>query len=387
MKKSILKVFVFTIFALSHFVSFAMDTIPVVETSLYIKGDQEIYYGFAKGDKIVIDFSGYLTYISVTFMPDTKVYSDGNITDISKKTITVTKEGVYKFYFSTKSSYKKDGVKYNVEKQRLKIQRIPKDESTIDFNTACEWVTINDTIFTHYTADSLVGYDTLKYQEKVKEIDVTTMEEVSLVDNVTTVKALISGDNPHAKIIITLPRNEKTDYKTKKVIAWAYWVNVGEKAPSFLSNPVVKTGVSVAKTFAGSTLLGSFALGMVDNFVQQESDNTTKVQDNVKYAIVDQQNAELFMHGQAYRYKQGGDGPRGYARFTDENMCKGTWFLCLYNDNELNKINVTVKVCAIVETTTYKDVSYDREKVTPKYVKVDRVRTTLIPKRVMVNVK
>ena len=125
MKNSILKVLVFTILALSPFVSFAMDTIPVVETSLYIKGDQEMYYGFAKGDKIVIDFSGYLTYISVTFMPDTKVYSDGNITDISKKTITVTKEGVYKFYFSTKPSYKKDGVKYNVEKQTgVKVKKV-----------------------------------------------------------------------------------------------------------------------------------------------------------------------------------------------------------------------------------------------------------------------
>ena len=377
MKNSILKVLVFTILALSPFVSFAMDTIPVVETSLYIKGDQEMYYGFAKGDKIVIDFSGYLTYISVTFMPDTKVYSDGNITDISKKTITVTKEGVYKFYFSTKPSYKKDGVKYNVEKQRLKIQRIPKDESTIDFNTACEWVTINDTIFTHYTADSLVGYDTLKYQEKVKEIDAKTTEEIILVDNVTTVKSrgIIVNEDPHAKIFITLPRNEKTEYKTKKVTAWAFWVGVGENASSALSKDAVTSAVGIVSP------IGALAAGIIMDL------GAPKSNDNVKYAIVDQQNAELFMHGQGYRAYQSGNGPSGYGKFTDEKMCKGTWFLCLYNDNEHNKINVTVKVSAIVETTTYKDVMYDKEKITPKYVKVDRVRTTLIPKRVMVNVK
>lgn len=381
MKKSRLKILVFAIFALSPFVSFAMDTIPVVETSLYIKGDQEMYYGFAKGDKIVIDFSGYLSYISITFMPDMEVYKDYGLTEISKKTITVTKEGVYKFYFATKPSYKKDGIKYNVEKQRLKIQRIPKDESTIDFNTACEWVTINDTTYTYYTEDSLVGYDTIKYQEKVKEIDATTIEEVNLIDNKVTVKSygIINHDDPHEKVFISLPRNEVTAYKTKKVIAWAYWIGVGENATSVLSSSSLKDAVSSAVGIVSP--IGALAAGVVMDL------GSPKSNDNVKYAVVDQQNAELFMHGQAYRYKQGGNGPSGYGRFTDENMCKGNWFICLYNDNEHNRITVSVKVCAIVETTTYKDVVYDREKVTPKYVKVNRAKAKITPKRVMVNVK
>lgn len=381
MKKSRLKILVFAIFALSPFVSFAMDTIPVVETSLYIKGDQEMYYGFAKGDKIVIDFSGYLSYISITFMPDMEVYKDYGLTEISKKTITVTKEGVYKFYFATKPSYKKDGIKYNVEKQRLKIQRIPKDESTIDFNTACEWVTINDTTYTYYTEDSLVGYDTIKYKETVKEVDATTTEEINIIDNVTQVKSygIINHDNPREKIFFTLPKNEKTAYKTKKVVAWAYWVGVGDNATSVLSSSNLKDAVTSAVGIVSP--IGALAAGVVMDL------GTPKSGDNVLYAIVDPQNAELFMHGQGYRAYQKGNGTGGSGRFTNENMCQGNWCICLYNDNEHNRINVTVKVCAIVETTTYKDVVYDREKVTPKYVKVNRAKAKITPKRVMVNVK
>lgn len=382
MKKNVLiKVLLLTIFALSTLVLFAVDTIPVVETSLKTKGEEVMYYGFAKGDKIVIDFTGYLAEIEVTFLPNTKVYSDKNISEISKKTIYVQKECVCQFKFVTNSSYRKDGHKNRVDNQKLIIQRIPKDESTIDFNTGWEWATINDTTYTYYTEDSLVGYDTLKYQERVKEITGKTKEEITLFDNVTTVKSygIIVHDNPRERIFISLPRNETSEYMTKKVIAWAYWVGVGANATSALSNSNLKNAVTSAVGIVSP--IGALAAGAIMEL------GTPKSGDNVKYAILDPRNADLFMNGQPYRYMQSGNGPGGYGRFTDENMCQGNWYICLYNDNEHNRINVTVKVSAIVETTAYKYVLYDRKRVTPKYVKVNRVKTTITPKRVMVNIK
>ena len=382
MKKNVLiTVLLLTIFALSTLVLFAVDTIPVVETSLKTKGEEVMYYGFAKGDKIVIDFTGYLAEIEVTFLPNTKVYSDKNISEISKKTIYVQKECVCQFKFVTNSSYRKDGHKNRVDNQKLIIQRIPKDESTIDFNTGWEWATINDTTYTYYTEDSLVGYDTLKYQERVKEITGKTKEEITLFDNVTTVKSygIIVHDNPRERIFISLPRNETSEYMTKKVIAWAYWVGVGANATSALSNSNLKNAVTSAVGIVSP--IGALAAGAIMEL------GTPKSGDNVKYAILDPRNADLFMNGQPYRYMQSGNGPGGYGRFTDENMCQGNWYICLYNDNEHNRINVTVKVSAIVETTAYKYVLYDRKRVTPKYVKVNRVKTTITPKRVMVNIK
>ena len=78
-----------------------------------------------------------------------------------------------------------------------------------------------------------------------------------------------------------------------------------------------------------------------------------------------------------------GDGPGAAGKFVDENT-QGTYYLCLYNDNIHDRIRVTIKVSALVETITYKDVDYQQTKIVPKYVKVPKVRIKISSRQIKV---
>lgn len=373
-------IFLFFIIVALPIVSLSQDTITVAELTLKSVDSETVFFGFAKGDKIVIDFTGYLSEIEVTFCPNSKVYSDINITEISHKTIYVPKEGIYQFKLNVKSSYTKDGQSYCVDSHKLKIQRIPKDETTVDFNTSWEWATINDTTYTYYTEDSLIGYDTLRYQEKIKVIDNKSIEEVTIIDNVFSVDYYgIFSNFPFRRVLISLPENEDTEYKTKEVVAWAYWIGVGENASSVFSNSEFKSSIN---SVAGMILtpLGALAVGAIMEIA------TPKTGDNIIYAVLDQPNSELYINNEKFEKIQGGNGLGGYGKFIDKSMCQGKWYICLYNENS-HKVNVTVKVCAIVETTTYKDVMGNKEKITPKYKTVNKRTAKITPTRIRVNAK
>jgi len=378
MKKYILLFFIIVALPI---VSLSQDTITVAEITLKSVDSETIFFGFAKGDKIVIDFTGYLSEIEVTFCPNSKVYRDRNISEISHKTIYVPKEGIYQFKLNAKSSYTKDGHSYRVDSHKLIIRRIPKDESTIDFNTSWEWATINDTTYTYYTEDSLIGYDTLRYKEKIKAIDNKSIDEVTIIDNVFSVdiEGVIFERTPFRKVLVSLPENEDTEYKTKEVVAWAYWIGVGENASSIFSDSEFKSSVN---SIAGMIFspLGALAVGAIMEIA------TPKTGESIVYAVLDQPNSELYMKGEKFEKIQGGNGPGGYGKFIDKSLCQGKWYICMYNEY-MHKINVTVKVCAIVETTTYKDTMCDKEKITPKYQTVNKRTAKITPMRVRVNAK
>lgn len=107
--------------------------------------------------------------------------------------------------------------------------------------------------------------------------------------------------------------------------------------------------------------------------------------EDVSYSITDQANKDLFISGLTYRVFDSGKGVAGYRKFTDKNMCKGTYFICLHNDNDFQGIDATVKVVAIIETKSYEDKTYDRMKINPRYVTLQKRKAVVKSTKVRTN--
>lgn len=352
----------------------AQTPVTVMESSFKVKANDTVsyFFSFAAGDQIVLDFSETngltLKQVEVLELPGVVKYTEHRVGDIENKTISVPKTAVYEFRFLNPTI-----VGHACD---IRIQRIPKNRSTQDFNTGWKWRTLYDTTYVYQTEDSIVGYDSIPYVELKREMVSDELSEQMLADNVVEVKAvgIVKKDNPRDYVKFSLPENRNDDYRTTEVIAWAYWVAVGKNAASVWSKNKASTKSAVkqvAKLVGIASPLAALALGVgVDLLIPDEN----KV-DNVQYALVSTtKDRDAFMKGESYAAYQKGFGTGGYGRIDKANMLQGTHYLCLYNDNYHSSIRVNVKVSAIVETKIYQDARYDRVKVTPRYVPVNRTK-------------
>ena len=355
---------------------FAQTPVTVCEQTIKIggTGEENMFFGFAAGDQINFEFESdkelkEIQIFELIEKNSSQKYSNFKATS-AKTSIYVPEKAVYQFRF------KNGAVGGRICK--VKIQRVPESEATQRFNTTPRIKTLYDTTYVPYTQDSLVGYDSLWYKETVREEIGKRLQEEDLLPGgrPITIKSagIIVQDNPREAVRIALPINEETAYQTKKVVAWGYWIGVGTSAESVFSKNKdnIKTAVS---TVAGITNpIAGLAIGAVTDLIIPSGENI----DPVRYAITDSQNRDLFMNGQAYYHYDSGFGKGGSGKFIQPKMCQGVYYVCMYNENIHYRIDVTVKAVAVIEITDYQDVEYDRVKVTPRYV-------TLNKKRMVVN--
>ena len=64
----------------------------------------------------------------------------------------------------------------------------------------------------------------------------------------------------------------------------------------------------------------------------------------------------------------------------------GDYTIYLYNDNVMQKINVKIRVIAIIRTSTYQDVEYDRQRIDARTVPLNKMRMEVTPRQIRVNV-
>lgn len=335
---------------------------------------EEFYYAFAENDVIVIDFSvvGNSTIKSFELieLPSNTVWSVIKQNTISQKKVQVPRKGVFLF--------RVDGGTLGKE-CNLKISRIPQNVSTEKFNTAWTWKILSDTIYKQYEEDSLVGYDTLKYKESVKEEVSSHMQEVDLLPGGKPVTIKSSGiivhDIPRQFVRIALPMNEESATQTKKVIAWAYWIGVGSSAESFFSKNMDAIANTAIKASGVSNPIAGWAIGVVADLIVPSGESI----DPVGYAITDSVNKNYFMKGIDYFSSfDKGFGKGGVGRFTQPERCQGVYYVCMKNENIHDRIDVVIKAIAVVEIKEYQNKEYDCIKLTPRYV-------TLHKKRMVVN--
>lgn len=144
------------------FLSRAQEPIAVTNQSINITGSLAVgtwmnqhpgqaypnyprmYYGFAEGDEIVIDFATDnrkgTQLIEVTeWESKSVVYSNRQFQVLDGIRIKVPKTAVYKFEFATNHIFDRQA--------RVTIKRIPASETTRNFNCNVIWKTVNDTSF------------------------------------------------------------------------------------------------------------------------------------------------------------------------------------------------------------------------------------------------
>lgn len=351
----------FSLLAISAY-SFSQQTIDVTEQTIKVGAmkTEEMYFGFAEGDQVIFNFQEAdkkeIKEIEIVEWPNTSKFSDFKTTKIDNKTLNVSRTAVYKFRF------------YNGAITgricRIKIQRIAANDALKNFNTNVNWVNRQDTTWNSYTKDVIAGYDTAYEQKTKKELVKSERNEELVLDKTQRVHSTTNENGNKTWLLFDLPRNEFFENKTKTVIAWAYWVGVGEEAnAAWQQNEQAMKKLTQGVTSYFTTPLGGLAAGAVFDLL------TPKLGEDVYYAVTDETNKSLFMAGQNFRLFDRGKGVAGYRKFTDKSLCQGRLFICLSNDNLTLGINASVKVVAIVETNYYQDKTFTDQKVTPRYEK------------------
>jgi len=351
-----------TLFLLATSGTFSQIPIDVTDQTLKISGMKEeiLYFGFAEGDQIVLDFSEVdgkeLKEIEVSEYPSSSKYTDFKTAKIDSKTIAVHRQGIYKFRFSN------GAVGGRICK--IRIRRIPAGDQTKAFNTNVTWVQQQDTTWNTYTKEVITGYDTTYRQIEKKELVKTELKEELLFDKSQRVHSQTNEYGNKTWLFFTLPENRLFGYQTTRVISWAYWIGVGEEANAAWKKNVNTFSKLVEGVVSAYTSpLGGFAAGKITSLVLPQTG------EDVSYAITDEQNKNYFMAGMNYSLYDQGKGVASYKKFTGSGMNQGTYFIVMSNDNYAMGINVDVKVSAIIETNTYEDKMYTEEVITPLYEK------------------
>jgi len=339
--------------------AFAQEAMLVTEQTISIEGNKtnELFYGFAEGDKIVFNFKGTvkLAAVEIVEYPDIIRFSDYNVQKIKNKTITVAKKGVYIFRFKNESALA------NVCK--ISIQRIPANEATRNFNSAVAWENRQETTYHSYVKEVVTGYDTVYIQKTKKELISTTLSEDMIINKSERIHSMGNMDNSNKKVVkVALPEDEITDYKTKEMTAWAYWIGVGKESSDAWTKNLkvasqIATGVSY---FTGAGPLGKIAIGTMSSLAIPSSG------EDVSYAFIpDQPNAKLFLNDQDFRRFDKGKGIAAYGKMG--NKTPREFYIGLLNDNYVTGIDVDVKISVIWETKIYEDREYTEAKISPRY--------------------
>lgn len=340
----------------------AQAPVDVTDQKIKIGGfnEEELYFGFAEGDKILFNFEEIdkkeLKEVEVIEYPGNSKFSDFKTKKIENKTFNVSRQGVYIFRFKNSAM--------GGRICRIQIQRIPANDVLKNFNSTVSWVVKQDTSWNSFTKDVVIGYDTTYVQRTTKELVKSEKVEEMLLDKKQRVNSSTNANGNKSMVFFTLPVNQVMPYQTRKVISWAYWVGVGEEASdAWRSN--AKAIAGLAKTAVGSftSPLGALALGTVTDLM------IPNVGEDVFYAITDEQNKNLFFTLGQFRARDQGRGVAGYHRFVEPAMLQGRHFVCLNNDNVMVGIDADIKVVAIVETNTYQDKNFTETVSTPRYEK------------------
>ncbi|KOS06296.1 hypothetical protein AM493_09815 [Flavobacterium akiainvivens] len=351
--------------------------ITVAELNLKLDGNtqEEVMYGFAVGDKIVLEMQATgsaFGEVKVYQYPNTEVpvYTATAVKE-EKKEFTVLNKSVYLFRFKNTVTGKRS--------LNVTIQRVPKNSSTKDFNTAVKWVSVNDTAYAPEEKSIVVGYDTLHTQKTRKVVASEQKYEEVVMDKSQRVSAKTSFGDTRTSVNFSLPANAISAYETKKVVAWAYWVGVGEESNEFWKqNRKMIVGAVQGAASYFSTPLGGIAAGAIANLAMPVNG------EDVEYALVNEANCKLFTDGKACKPFDSGKGIAAYKRFTDATMLQGKYYVALANDNYVQPIDVNVKVSAIIEHIKYKDEKYTDTAITPRYEKKTVQKMVLTPKKIPV---
>jgi hypothetical protein len=346
-----------------------IQPVDVAELTIKVGGIsyEELFYGFAEGDQIVFTFEEVngkeLKEIEILEYPNHSKFMDYKSTKIEKKIIKVTQKAVFQFKFTNSA--------LSGRICKVKIQRIPISESLIKFNTNWKWKTLYDTTYVAYTEDSLTGYEKVQVPYTKKEL---VKADTISVDKETLQRAHtnFNPDGDRSYVSFTHPANVRTEFLTKEVISWAYYIGTDGKTPQIASVlNLAQKAVSILNPVAG------LAMGAVSLV-------TSTAGTNINYYLMrDISNVNLFMADGQPSYIEKGDASIAAHRFIDQ-MLQGTIYIGLDNDHTY-PVDVLVKFSSIQVTKTYENKQYIREDQKATYAKLNKKRMVVTSTKIMIN--
>ncbi len=369
---------IFLVFGLlSALHTFSQQEVVVTETTLALGFEQasEVFYSFATGDEIVFNMNmikgKHIKAVEIVELPNKVVFSAFKANTIRDKRIKVSNKGLYAFRFYS-SSLTNRVCQY-------RIGRIPGSPSTKNFNTNWKWLTVKDTIYTPYQKDSLTGYKTVKFQETVRELKETKLEEIMLFEKTQTVHSYYNENISRTFLKVSLPMVQNTATIEQSILAWSYWIGVGQESREAYKKNLASTTNALGKVanLYYKTPLAGIAVGAIPSLITPQTG-----EDVSYYFITDYANAVQFYNKQEFLQFDKGKGRAAYGR--NDKLKEGTFYIGLSNDNKLRGIEVDVKVMAVKQVNIYENIVYDRERQEPQYVTLNKARMDISETKIRV---
>ncbi|MBU2920684.1 hypothetical protein KO504_04985 [Winogradskyella psychrotolerans] len=278
----------------------------------------QMAYGFAEGDKIIINYSEErgkkLKNFEIIEYKASKVYSDFNVITINQKEVVIKRTGIYIFKFENTSLARRIC--------NFKIDRIPVSEDLISFNTTVKERTLTDTTYT-IRQEEYVKSESYK----VKEVTKNQHFYVNSGSN-----AMFKGGKSRVTLPFVLPQN---------TVKWYYTVS------SFRDNDLIESTneqinlVSDLSSLVDSTGSLGFAIDQLA---------TPPGADYCDVYLLDHSNNSLFLNKDAFKH---------YPIGTRENIIAANveitseftqqMYLGIKNPDSMHGINVLVSIAAIVK--------------------------------------
>ena len=373
-----------------------IEAVDVAELTLKIGVTQteDLYYGFAEGDQIIFSVETMdgkpLKEVEIAEEPSNSKFMDYKPTSIKDQVIKVNKTAVYRFSFHN--------TPLGGRVCKIKIQRIPKSEDLVSFDTNWEWKTVYDTTYVPYTQDSIVGYDTtyIPYTRNELIRTDTIYDEILSVDNQIWV---YSGGNMSACL-------GKSASCTKQMIPLDYhpntemlliWVGIGQqtrdsynKLAKGIANLAAKEGIAYLS--GGSAVLVST---LTDNAVDQLINNLPTSKNVLDIFLTSRESANLWYNDYQtsiydYAYSQMAYKDRANLKLSLSKklgqIAPNTMTLCLKNNSKVVGVDAYVNVVAVRYNKVYADVQYKKPSVTPRKVTLNKKRAVVKTEKVRVNV-
>lgn len=354
-------------FILISGIVFSQDPVDVANLNIKLSFEQtaDHYYTFDKGDEIIINYNmvkgKHMKLFEVTALPSNIKLTEFKAKKIENRKIKVTKKGVYRFRVFSSSLTNRVC--------NLRIQRKPLNENNINFNTDWTWKVVRDSIYVPYQKDSLVGYKTVPYQETIKELKDSKLEEIMLFEKSEKVHSYYNENISRSYLRVDLPQLINTNLREEQVIAWSYWIGVGQEGQKAYRENLksISNIVGKAAKLYFQNPLGGIAVGEVSKLIIP-----TTGEDVAYYFMNDFQNVQKFLNGEQFYLFDKGKGRAAYGR--NDKQKQGTFYIGLHNDNKIRGIDVDVKVLVVKEVKTYKNVTYNKKRQEPQYITLNKKR-------------
>ncbi len=367
----------YLIFLLIFQVSLSQEPIKINESTIILDLDQtkELYFSFAEGDEIVFNMEmmkgKHIKEIQVIEIPTNTLFTDFKPTGIKDKRILIKNKGIYSFRFYSSSLTRRVC--------KIKIHRIPKDDNTKSFNTNWKWEIKRDTLYTAYQQDSLVGYKTIKYKETVRELKEKKIEEIMLFEKSQRVHSYWNPNPCRSYLKVDLPNIYNDDLRRERILAWSYWIGVGQEGAEAYKENIksVSNLVGKAADIYYQTPLAGIALGAMTDLIIPSVG-----QDIQYYFITDFNEVTKFLNNQTFYQFDQGKGVAAFGR--NDKIKQGIFYIGLYNDNQRLGLDVEVKVLVVKEIKIFEDVTYNKEKEEPQYVTLNKTKMNINETRVRV---